>query len=389
MSIHLQKHHKVTHDHFPEWLEAFIIFAIIAVVGVTIVEDVAIMKHWDIRSLFIITAITFGFDVFFSLEFTARAVITSRRGEFRKYFLGERGWIDLLSSFPLMLLISGPALLFYLLNDPDSEAAAFGFLSVLKTAKAIRVTRILRLIRILKIFGKIQNTDSVMTNRHVATIASTNVVALVVVLVITAYFPFFHFGDHNAFLEKRQTEMSAVFNSDAESVQAHDIHTEKRWLLKYLDNPQNDDVIWVRDSKGEIFYEAPEREQLLWTKYREDIDIGGGYTARLSFWPAEAEHAKQNLFVLLIIIALILAMMFIYTGIFARQVADPIFIMDKGLRHWEYNLEVKLSDYYMSDEIFQLAKAYNTRWLPLKTQIRSYRKEKESEKSVLSVDDLF
>ncbi len=388
MSVHLQKNHNEARDHFPQWIEAAIIVAIILVVGLTILEDIAIMGHWSINVLFWITAIGFGFDVFFSGEFLARTIVSVRRGTFKRYFLGERGWIDLLSSFPLMLLVSGPALLFYLLHDPDAETATLGFLHVLKTAKAIRVTRILRLIRILKIFGKIQNTDSVMTNRHVATVTSTAVVALVSVLIVAEFFPFFHFGAHDTFLERRRMELTAVFDNPSTAGQTADLHNRK-WLLRFLSFPGNADVIWVNAPDGGLFYESPEKPHLVWTKFRSDIPIGGGYTARLSYWPADAEHAKQNLFVLLVIIGLILAMLFVYTGIFARQVADPIFIMDKGLRHWEYNLEVKLSEYYMSDEVFQLAKAYNTRWLPLKNQIRAYRREKEGEKSVLSVDDLF
>lgn len=388
MSLHLQKHHKVTHDHFPGWVENVIILAIIAVVALTIVEDVAIMQHWSVQAMFWITAITFCFDTFFSIEFTSRSIITSRRGEFRKYFLGERGWVDLLSSLPLMLLVSGPTLLFYILNDPDTETATYGFLSVLKTAKAIRVTRILRLLRILKIFGKIQNTDSIMTNRHVASVTSISVIALVIVLVIAQFFPFFHFGDQRVHLQKRVAELTAVFENPVEDSAAVEVHN-KEWLLRFLKYPGNADVIWVRSPDGKMFYESDDKPHLLWTKYRRDVDIGGGYTARLSYFKADAEHAKQNLFVLLLIIGIILAMMFVYTGIFAREVADPIFIMDKGLRHWEYNLEVKLHEFYGSDEVFQLARAYNTRWLPLKNQIRAYRKEKEGEKSVLSVDDLF
>ena len=98
----------------------------------------------------------------------------------------------------------------------------------------------------------------------------------------------------------------------------------------------------------------------------------------------------MNLFVLLVIIGIIMVMMLMYTRVFAQQVADPIFIMDKGLRQWEYNLEVHVDKNHPHDEINELATVYNNRWLTIKNQIRAYRKSRNQgeEKSSLSMDDI-
>ena len=62
--------------------------------------------------------------------------------------------------------------------------------------------------------------------------------------------------------------------------------------------------------------------------------------------------------------------------------------MDRGMRQWDYNLEVKVIPGRESDEVFRLASVYNNRWLSLKNQILNFRKKKQKEKSVLSVEDL-
>ncbi|RME88634.1 MAG: hypothetical protein D6767_09835, partial [Candidatus Hydrogenedentota bacterium] len=69
-------------------------------------------------------------------------------------------------------------------------------------------------------------------------------------------------------------------------------------------------------------------------------------------------------------------------------VSDPIYVMEKGFRDWDYNFEVKINPHYSNDEVFELAKLYNQRWLPLKAQIRAHRQKKMSEKSEIDIDDI-
>ena len=105
----------------------------------------------------------------------------------------------------------------------------------------------------------------------------------------------------------------------------------------------------------------------------------------------DREHAMLNLFCLVTILAIVMVLMVLYSRSFAQQVADPIYIMDKGLRNWDYNLEVRVDPDYANEEVFRLAKAYNERWLTIKNQIRSYRQSRggeEASKSMLSMDDI-
>jgi len=371
-------------DHFPPIIENIIIGMILMVVIFTVVEDLAMVYNWPIRTVRILVLISFIFDIFFTAEFAGRSIISARRGMFKEYILHQRGWIDALSSFPLLLLVSLPAVLYYF-SIIGAEGAGFSFLSILKTAKAIRVTRILRLIRIIKIFGKIQNTESVMTNRHIGIISTINVVILVIILVIAQFVPFMRISDNHEYLSQKKSELNALIQQTGKGL-------DENTLVKILQTSNiGSDVVSLKSKSGAIILEHPNKENLLWKSYEHGnfIPLVGEFQAIISFQVPEAMHAKENMIIFVSIIGLILGMMFFYSGIFAQQVADGCYIMEKGFREWEYNLEVKIPTHFSNDEVFKTAAQYNERWLPLKNQIYNHRKNKLQKKSDLKMTDLF
>ena len=380
--MHVNKHK----DHFHPIIENMIIVAILFVVAHTIIEDLSQIYNWPHQTVLNLSIAGLFFDFLFTVEFIGRSIVSYKHGSLGQYIKYHRGWIDAISSVPLLLFVSGPTVILYLLGHTEAGIGV-GFLSILKSAKAIRVTRILRLIRIIKIFGKIQNTDSTMTNRHVGIISTISVVTLVVVLVITQFLPFARIGDHNDYLENRQKEVEAFLRFDLDS-EDHEL------LKQYIENsPANQDIISIKTTGGFVIYEHPDKNDLMWKAFNAGVpfQLGRDYKVILSYHLADAEHAKSNMIIFLSILGLILSFMFIYSKAFAQQVADPIFVMDKALREWEYNLAVKDNDHYHDDEIFQLARAFNVKWLPVKNQIRAFRKknESESEKTILKMEDLF
>jgi Ion transport protein len=378
-------------DHFPKPIEYAILFLIILVIGLIFLEEIAIIYAWSGEQLAYLIWAAFFFDAVFSLEFAARAVYTGRHGFFWHYIKHQRGWIDFVSSFPLLLLISGPAL-YLLLAQDGGEGQSLAFLSVLKTAKAVRVTRILRLIRIIKLFGKIQNAESPMANRHVGSIATMGVTAIVIALLISQFAPILHVGDRDAYLESRVTDLTHLMQTvDRAAPGAPDFN----WLSKYLESSTvQSDIIRVRNQEEKLIYLNPQASQLMHSAYGAGqwISLGdSGYAAQISYHVPDAEHARLNLFVMVAILWLTLAFMLIYARMFAQQVADPLFVMNRGLRQWEYNLEVRIPAELANEEVFQLAHAYNERWLSLKNQIRAFRRQRAGaeEKSALSLDDVF
>ncbi len=376
----LEIHKQHPQDHLPEWIETTIILAILLVVVHTVFEELAVIYHWEHMWHVRLALAALTFDLIFSGEFVARTIVTARRGHFKKYMLAERGWIDMLTSFPLLLLVSGPTA-FFLLTDHEGSGSGMQVLVILKTAKAIRVTRVLRLLRVIKLFGRIQNTNSVMTNRHVATISTIAVVSLVLVLVMSQLVPAMHIGDHNEYVARRKSEVAALVATPGLS---------EAQVLSIVGRT-SPDVIMIRNAKNTIVYENSEaRSELKWTAYPDEaLEIGSGYTMAISFHPADVDHAKLNLIVLVIILSIIGAFMVIYTGIFAHYIGDPVYIMERGLREWDYNLEVKIPESHASEEVFKLARVFNDRWLPLKNQVLSFRRERHEEKSSISVNDLF
>ncbi|MCB1306921.1 MAG: ion transporter [Leptospiraceae bacterium] len=389
------KVNKTRQDHLPAVVEYLVIVAIVLVIVYTILEELAIIYHWSHETMVALVWVGFFFDLFFTVEFVARSIATGRHGHFSYYFLHQRGWIDFFTSIPLLVLVSGPAV--YLLLQSSDDFGEIGALAavlhVLKTAKAIRVTRILRLIRVIKLFGKIQNTESTMTNRHVATISTMVVVTLIAVLMFSQFVPFLHIGNREDFLRERKTAMRELFTGHVGQA------PDEIWIKDYIsDNEVYADIIRIKTPEDEILYESPYVDELSWTAYNgwshvngKYFEIDNGYKYQLSYHNADSEHAKLNLFILFVIVAVIMTMMLLYTRMFAQQVADPIYIMDKGLRQWEYNLEVRIDDNYPDDEVMHMARAYNNRWLTLKNQIRAYRRKKEGEageKSALSLDDV-
>ena len=377
-------------DHFPRPIEYLVLFAIVLVIALIIVEEIAVIYHWKHQWIVYLIFAGFSFDIFFSMEFTGRAIISARHGHFWYYIRAQRGWVDFLTSWPLLLLVSGPAVLLILFDD-WGEGTFLTYLTVLKTAKAIRVTRVLRLVRVIKLFGKIQNTESMMTNRHVSIVSTMMVVALIVALMVSQFVSVMHVGDRAQYQNWKLQALTEIF----ESVQKGGPGApSEKWALNLVANsPAYKDLIRLKDARDEIVYLNDDHRELDFTSFHKFFPLGEtGYSAEISYHRADAEHAKMNLFLLFAVLLLIGILMILYTPIFAQQVADPIYIMDKGLRQWDYNLEVRVQADHSHEEISQLARVYNDRWLTLKNQIRAYRKSRDAEaggeKSALSFDDI-
>jgi len=387
MDLHLKHNHN--QDLFKPIIENIILVAILLVIVHTIVEDLAIVYSWPHQTVVILAFVGFFFDLLFTAEFIGRSTIVSKRGKghFMHYIKYQRGWIDALSSVPLLLLVSGPTVVFFLIGDAQ-VAMGLSFLSILKTAKAIRVTRILRLIRIIKLFGKIQNTESAMTNRHIGTISTISVVTLIFVLILVQFLQFVNLGDHKTYLDTRMKDISLVLNTKAVTKKSNQA------IVNYIKaSPHQQDILVLYGPKNKVLYTHPNKDDLMWSSFNKGKPkkINKNYSVVLSYYMADAVHAKVNMIIFLAILSLIMAMMFFYSRLFAQQVTDIMFVMNKGFKDWDYNLQAKENPNFATDEVFQLAKTYNIKWLPLKNQIMNFRRKKknQTEKSVIKMDDLF
>lgn len=130
--------------------ELFIGFFILLGVVLVFLEDVARIGGWAVGPRTAVVVLGFVVDMVFSVEFVVRAVGRLRKRSLGRWFVRERGWIDLASSWLLLLFVSGPLMWGLLFGG----AGSVGFLSMtglLRTTRIFRMTRFLRVFRVLRI----------------------------------------------------------------------------------------------------------------------------------------------------------------------------------------------------------------------------------------------
>ena len=93
-------------------LENITIFMILLVLIQTFCEDLFFYLGYPIDIVNKIKLSAIIFDLYFTLEFFIRFISALFKKRGIDYFFYKNGWIDLLASVPLLLLISGPEMLF-------------------------------------------------------------------------------------------------------------------------------------------------------------------------------------------------------------------------------------------------------------------------------------
>ncbi len=341
--------------------ETFIIVAIILVVIQTFLDEYSRYAHWSVRARNILLVSGFFFDLVFSIEFTIRSVYSGRRGRWLSYIKYERGWVDFLSSFPLLLLDSGPTLFFLLTVDAHSGAGLIGAMKVMKVVKAIRITRILRLVRIIKIFGKIHNADSRMAQHHTATITTTAVFTVVTVLIVfTAVF-----GTSSVHLsEERRAEYLNLVDG---LKRISDMNSEGFRELSESLLLSDRNVLRIIYQGGDVVEKMSGQEFMKYYDQEDYITVAGkGCTLIVSIIDINREIALEHMQNFMIIIFIVLSFMLVYTRHFVQNISDVVHVLNLGFRKKEYNLLVKIPEQNSDHEIFRLAKFYNEAYLPSK-----------------------
>ncbi len=360
-----------------DFLENFILLAILLVIIHTFLYEVSIYYHWSVNSRNILIYSGLIFDLIFTIEFFIRTTISAKKQKkgFLRYWFYERGWVDFLSSVPLLLFDSGPSVYILLSGATAGGDAAIGTLNVLKVVKAIRVTRILRLVRILKVFGKIHNTESKMAQHHTATISTISVFTIVLILIS---FSLIGDGSGSKDIEKRRQYYQNII--------AVGKNSNKDTIVKLLKTDLN---ILKIERKNKLIYDKIPYKDFIIKYSHEDYIIIKNTVYRIYVNISDIHKGisfihLQNFF---IIIFLVLGIMFIYTRHFAQNISDIIHILNKGFRKRDYNLQIKIRDEFRDEELFKLAKFYNDAYLPAKLR-RIHEEEQVDKKSALSMDDL-
>ncbi len=357
------------------FLENLVLVVIIAVLIQTFLEDLAILMDWNVASRYMLLFLGLAMDVFFTVEFIVRSYDASRSHRFREYFWLDRGWIDLLASVPLLVFNSGPASLAVLAGGL-SVAGIGGSLNILKVVKAIRVARVLRLLRALKMFRKIKHTDSVMAQYHVASVSAMSVTIFVFVLLGLAA------GGaavtvNSLELEYQERLTRAFEYVRDENLQGRDLRRFAETSGGILTIERDGDVLYSR-------YSQPEYERSFSATDYVVLEQAG-LMMFVDIRPLNRQQASGNLRYFVVIVALVLGYVLIYSPRFALIVTDPIHVMHRGMSEKGYNLEVRVPRDYRDHDVFRLATVYNQVFLPMKDRENSGA---ESESSQLRMDDI-
>ncbi len=359
------------------FLESIVFLVILLVLVQTFLEDFAVLMgwSWDIRRILVITG--FFFDLFFTVEFLFRLYYALARREGKEYLLHGKGWIDFVAAVPLLMFNSGPAVL-AVMGGTLGVAGMGGLLNVLKTVKVVRIARVLRLLRILKVFKQIKFVDSPMAQRHVSRIVATVVTAMIIpVMVFSMFFSF---------------------------VTVQDAEENYRSRISYLGNfleDQEPAVVWDYCQAEKAFLVVRHEGETIFSRYQDEAyrtyfgptDYSyhqvGAYEIFLDARPMETAQSRSNFTFFLMVVFVIAVFLIFYSPHFAMTVTDPIIVMRKGIQETTYNLEVKIPrGYTEGDDVYQLARAYNDVFLPMKLR-NAGETEEMGDIQVDNFDDLF
>ncbi|MBN2403401.1 MAG: hypothetical protein JXN64_13535 [Spirochaetes bacterium] len=344
-----------------DFFERIIIIVIILAVIQVFLDEWSRYEHWSAlaRNSLIIAGILF--DIIFSIEFASRFTLAYKRNKVSRYWKYERGWIDFLSSIPLLLL-NLPAVYLILSGNPEEGAAASALYNFSIIFKDMKFTRILRFVRLVKIFGKLPKAGSPMAKHHISVVSTTVVCTIIFTLAV--------FSLLSSARHQKELERTHFFDNLISTVK----YLESKSGISYNDvaekmfGEQNN--LLKLTYKNEIIISRITEEKL--NKYFAKEDYSSvnnrGFILYFSLVDLNREEAYNNIIFFLIIVFIFLSVIFLYGRHFASTVTDVINTIVAGFRSRQHNKNVKIRDEFNQDEVYKLAKFYNDIYLPAKSR---------------------
>lgn len=120
-----------------------------------------------------------AFDVVFVLDFAARFGDAVFEGRINHYWGRGLGWMDCLTSLPILAFVSGPFAIGAVVGS-----AANGAFAVARALGPLRSLRALRLLRTIRILSSLKGRDTVVTKRHIVLAASLSMGAVVLSILL-------------------------------------------------------------------------------------------------------------------------------------------------------------------------------------------------------------
>jgi hypothetical protein len=373
-------------------LENLTILMIILVLVQTFCEDLFFYLGFSLDLVNKIKLSAFIFDLYFTLEFIIRlfSALIKKRGI--DYLFYKNGWIDFLASLPLLLLISGPELLYQLFAINIFSISFLSKARMLKVIKAIRVTRILRLIRVLKIFGKIKNVKSIMVQRHISKISTIVVTSIIFCLMIISILQEINLMPSKS--SQLLAKEDSINNLFVKIYRSND-DKDQNSIYNYTAIEFKNVISIIISRKYKYKSENINNEYYKYYKKINNSDFIKTYqinsppdTILITYWRMDhyKSEALTNMINFILIMFVLFSIIFIYSRHFALTISDPIYVMRMGFEIKNYTYAVKILKHYTDDDLFLLANDYNTRWLPAKVRKLS---EMNVVTTKLTINDVF
>lgn len=332
--------------------ESLIFFFIILVVLQTFGEEFAVYRGLSVQIRKYLLIAGFSFDFIFSVEFISRLIVSGKKKKAGAYMVREGGFIDLLSSLPLLFLNSGPLMYITFFSGQNMLFFSIGSLSFLKIVKIIRIARILRFLRALKILSKTR-IRYVMTPRYV------NAVLIIVIFICVGAFAGFYAVENNTIIRPQAAAMEKILSFSPEIF--HDLEPVLR---------QTDTVLMIKKN-GDVVFRGIDQESFNNFFMGDDFytRMIGGYEVFFNNRDAKRAYALIHMMILAIIIGVILGITTIYRSFFNRHTASVVNVMLRGFSTAAYSTPVRIRRGREDFETYRLAQQYNRKWLPIKRRI--------------------
>jgi hypothetical protein len=342
-------------------LEGIILFLIFLVTIQTFGEEYFVFMSYGVsfRKYMIIAGC--AFDLIFTVEFLSRLFVSGKRGSSAGYMSREGGFIDLITSIPLLVFNSGP-LVWQTFFASHVEPATFMFLggvSFLKFVKVFRILRTLRFLRPLKFFGKIKKRYK-MSPIFLAKAISISIGVIILVLIGFSFIK----GENGP--HSKSEEAEHLVNNYIKNTLSPDFSG----LLSGTDS-----VLFVKKG-NETVYRSISEAGFEKNYFGDDFTVSriGGYEVYFSNMDLKRAQAFRNITFYSIIIGIILGFTVIYRRFFNRHVSEVARVMLKGYKTEEYSTPVRIDKKRKDFETYLVADQYNRKWLPLKRKIIEIKK---------------
>ena len=330
-------------------------------------DEYANFMDFHVLVRMILLIIGFSFDLVFSIEFSARIIITGQRGSTIKYFTQGNGIFDFFSSIPVLLLYSLPLLWQSYFSAPEGVLLMLGGLRFFKTVRFAGIAKSLRFIRALKLFDKIKS-------RYIMTPEFIKKISIIVTVIIVVSLIGFYFVKSGMIFRSKSLEVKEILSH---YIEGEDSNENFQKLLR-----ETESVLFIK--KGDETLYRSISSLFFQNSYLNDdyfISRIDGYEVYFNAKDIKKIHSYINMLILSIILGISVGLFTLFRRFFNKHISETLHMMLRGYKSASYLGKVAVQKEKGEFEIYQLTRQYNKKWIPIKKKILEIKKRHAQKKT--------